>query len=100
MLDKIDAKQNSNKEAIRWNLNSDQLKLVIMPFEGLKEWFNSRKIDMDINIQYVGQLFGRLHIDYSSKTYDTFLIIDKYKQFSLDLLNEVHKKGDDYENMF
>jgi hypothetical protein len=99
LFDKIDSEQDFD-DSIEWNLNEAQLQLVVMLFEELEEWFKSRNRNIDINIYYVGESLDALHIDFSSNTREVFLIIDKYKQFSLDLLDEVDEEEDDYEDVF
>lgn len=87
-------------DLIEWNLNEKQLQLVVMLFEEIEEWFKRRNKKIDIDIYYVGELFDRLHIDFSSNTREIFLIIDKYKQFSVDLLDELEEVEVDYEDKF
>jgi hypothetical protein len=40
-----------------------------------------------------------LHIDFTSNR-EISLIIEKYKQFSLDLLDEADEEEDDFEDIF
>ncbi|MGR6904596.1 hypothetical protein [Lysinibacillus sp. BSL11] len=93
LFDKIDTDQGYD-DSIQWNLNQQQLQLVVLLFEELEEWFRIRNRKIDIDIYYVGESLDALHIDFSSNTHEVFLIIDKYKQFSLDLLDE------EYEDIF
>ncbi|AYV72901.1 hypothetical protein M1D49_00285 [Bacillus sp. PK3-056] len=86
LFDKIDTEQDFD-DSIEWNLNEAQLQLVVMLFGELEEWFKSRNINIDINIYYVGESLDALRIDFSSNTREAFLIVDKYKHFSLDLLD-------------
>lgn len=95
LFDKIDAEQDFD-DSIQWNLNQQQLQLVVMLFEELEEWFRIQNREIDINIYYVGELLDRLQIDFSSNTREVFLIIDKYQQFSADLLED----GDEDEDTF
>jgi hypothetical protein len=96
LFDKIDTEQDFDY-SIQWNLNEAQLQLVEMLFDELEEWFKNRNRKIDIEIYYVGESLDALHIDFSSKTREVFLIIDKYKQFSLNLLDE---EDVDYEDIF
>lgn len=98
LFDKIDSEQDYD-DSIEWNLNEAQLQLVLMLFEELGEWFESKNRKIDIHIYYVGESLDTLHIDFSSNSPEVFLIMDKYKQFSLDLL-DVTDEEEDYEDVF
>jgi hypothetical protein len=86
--------------SIKWKLNDDQLQLVVKLFEELEEWFNIRNRKIDIDIYYVGELFDRLHIDFSSNTREVFLIIEKYKRFSEELFMDKVDEEEDYMDIF
>lgn len=76
LFDKIDTEQDYD-DSIQWNLNEAQLRLVVMLFEELEEWFKKRNREIDINIYYVGESLDTLHIDFSRNAREVFLIIDK-----------------------
>jgi hypothetical protein len=99
LFDKIDAEQDFD-DTIQWDLNEEQLQLVVLLLEELEEFFKIRNRNIDIDIYYVGESLDALQIDFSSNTREVFLIIDKYKQFSLDLLGEVDEEEEDYEDIF
>ncbi|MFG6497273.1 hypothetical protein P8610_18060 [Fictibacillus sp. UD] len=96
LFDKIDIDQELD-DSIKWVLNEKQLQLVVMLFKELEEWFISRNREIDIKIYYIGELLDRLQIDFSSNTREVGLIIDKYKRFSVDLLDE---EDGDYDVIF
>jgi hypothetical protein len=101
LFEKTDSKKEIDA-SMQWNLNQKQLHLVKSLFAELEEWFVSRNIPIDVTIYHVGELFDRLHIDFSSNTREVFLIIDKYKQFSEALLDEEYEEDEeeDYEDVF
>lgn len=95
LFDKIDTEQDLDFDNMKkWHLNNEQLKLVVMLFEELEAWFEKHNRKIEIDIYYVGELFDRLHIDFSSSTREVYLIIEKYNQFSVDLIEE------NYEDIF
>lgn len=98
LFDEIDSQKDIN-DSMQWNLSEEQLQLVVLLFTELEEWFEKRNMEIDIDIYYVGELMDSLKIDFSSNTREVFLIIEKYKQFSLDLLEEEDEE-DNYENIF
>ena len=100
LFDKIDSEEDFGKEIIVWDLNECQLFLLEKLLGEIEYWFKSHDKKIDIEIYYIGELLDSLHIDFSSSTREVFLIIDKYKQFSLDLLDEVDEEVDDYEDVF
>jgi hypothetical protein len=94
---------DSKKEievSMQWNLSQKQLHLVKCLFAELEDWFVNRNIPIDVTIYHVGELFDRLHIDFSSNTREVFLIMDKYKQFSEALLDEEEEEEEDYDDLF
>lgn len=101
LYERIEVEQIDD-DLIQWNLNEKQLELVFKLFEELEEWFKTRNISIDIKIYYVGELLDRLHIDFSSQTSEVYMIVDKYKRFSLDLLYEVNEleEEENYDDVF
>lgn len=102
LFDKNENEESFNNQ-LHWRLSEKQLYLVQALLEEIESFFNNRDQQIDVKIHHIGELFDRLHIDFSSNTREVFMIMDKYKQFSEELLlnedDETEQDGD-YDDIF
>ncbi|WP_096202923.1 hypothetical protein [Bacillus sp. FJAT-45350] len=103
LFNEIDTQEDVTNNNFDWNLNEQQLYLVEGLLEEIHSFFKNRDQSIDVKIYYIGELFDRLHIDFSSNTREVFMIMDKYKQFSEEILlneDDETEQDEDYDDIF